>query len=131
MSNRRYAQGSELACSSVLILLRAPMGLQTATLSFLRAAVSERSDCSPAIKANRVQSPAGTLLEFSQMGIATDDAAVHSRIFSHVGIVPDDAACLRVFSVISHFPPRSCIPALLHTHPASPSSARKILFKVC
>ncbi|KAJ8889445.1 hypothetical protein PR048_008944 [Dryococelus australis] len=42
--------------------------------------------------------------------------------FSHVGIVPDDAAGRRVFSVISGFP-RRFIPALIHTHLASTSSA--------
>ncbi|KAJ8871850.1 hypothetical protein PR048_028190 [Dryococelus australis] len=42
--------------------------------------------------------------------------------FSHVGIVSDDAAGWLVFSGISHFP-RPCIPALLHTHLTSPSSA--------
>ncbi|KAJ8881162.1 hypothetical protein PR048_017635 [Dryococelus australis] len=40
----------------------------------------------------------------------------------HVGIVPDDAAGRRVFSKISRFP-HPLIPALLHTHVASPSSA--------
>ncbi|KAJ8898382.1 hypothetical protein PR048_003742 [Dryococelus australis] len=44
--------------------------------------------------------------------------------FSQVGIVPDDAAGLRVFSGISRFP-RSLIPALLHNHLTSPSSALK------
>ncbi|KAJ8870503.1 hypothetical protein PR048_029526 [Dryococelus australis] len=38
-----------------------------------------------------------------------------------VGIVPDNAACWRVFSVISLFP-RPFIPALLHIHLTSPSS---------
>ncbi|KAJ8870201.1 hypothetical protein PR048_029217 [Dryococelus australis] len=42
--------------------------------------------------------------------------------FSHVGIVPDDGAGWRVFSRISRFP-RPFIPALLHTHLASPSSS--------
>ncbi|KAJ8897700.1 hypothetical protein PR048_003050 [Dryococelus australis] len=41
--------------------------------------------------------------------------------FSHVGIVPYDAAGLRVFSGIS-FTPQPCIPALLHTHLATSSS---------
>ncbi|KAJ8883791.1 hypothetical protein PR048_015645 [Dryococelus australis] len=45
--------------------------------------------------------------------------------FSHVGIVPDDAAS-RVFSGISRFP-RPCNSALLRTHPALPSSALKTL----
>ncbi|KAJ8874584.1 hypothetical protein PR048_025450 [Dryococelus australis] len=45
-------------------------------------------------------------------------------VFSHVGIVPDDATCRRVFSGISRFP-RPIISALLHTHLASPSSALK------
>ncbi|KAJ8898379.1 hypothetical protein PR048_003739 [Dryococelus australis] len=44
--------------------------------------------------------------------------------FSHVGIVPDDAAGRRVFSGISRFP-RHCIHALLHTHLTSPSQALK------
>ncbi|KAJ8870573.1 hypothetical protein PR048_029596 [Dryococelus australis] len=35
--------------------------------------------------------------------------------FSHVGIESDDSAGRRVLSGISHFP-RTCIPALLHTH---------------
>ncbi|KAJ8881196.1 hypothetical protein PR048_017669 [Dryococelus australis] len=42
----------------------------------------------------------------------------------HVGIVPDNAADRRVFSVISCFP-RTSIPVLLHTHLASHSSAFK------
>ncbi|KAJ8889276.1 hypothetical protein PR048_008774 [Dryococelus australis] len=41
---------------------------------------------------------------------------------SHVGIVTNDAAGRRVFSVISRFP-RPFTPALLHTHHASPSWA--------
>ncbi|KAJ8880813.1 hypothetical protein PR048_017284 [Dryococelus australis] len=45
-------------------------------------------------------------------------------LFSHVGIVQDDAARQRVFSGISRFP-RPCIPALLHPHPITPSSALK------
>ncbi|KAJ8876970.1 hypothetical protein PR048_021422 [Dryococelus australis] len=44
--------------------------------------------------------------------------------FSPVGIVPDDAAGRLIFSGISRFP-RPFIPALLHTHLASPSSALK------
>ncbi|KAJ8867138.1 hypothetical protein PR048_033002 [Dryococelus australis] len=44
--------------------------------------------------------------------------------FLYVGIVPDDAAGQRIFSGISCFP-CPCIPALLHTHLASPSSALK------
>ncbi|KAJ8885895.1 hypothetical protein PR048_012101 [Dryococelus australis] len=44
--------------------------------------------------------------------------------FSYVGIVPDDAAVRRVLSGISRFP-RPVIPALLHTHLASPSPALK------
>ncbi|KAJ8887788.1 hypothetical protein PR048_014006 [Dryococelus australis] len=44
--------------------------------------------------------------------------------FSHVGIVPGDVADGRVFSGISRFP-RPFIPALLHTHLVSPSSALK------
>ncbi|KAJ8896533.1 hypothetical protein PR048_001877 [Dryococelus australis] len=42
--------------------------------------------------------------------------------FSRVGIVPDDAAGLRVLSRISRFP-RPFIAAPLHTHLAAPSSA--------
>ncbi|KAJ8876012.1 hypothetical protein PR048_023920 [Dryococelus australis] len=44
--------------------------------------------------------------------------------FSHVGIVPDDAAGWQVFTGISRFP-RPCILSLLHTHFSSPSSALK------
>ncbi|KAJ8874885.1 hypothetical protein PR048_022775 [Dryococelus australis] len=44
--------------------------------------------------------------------------------FSHVGIVPYDAADRRVFSGISHFP-RPFVPALLHTYLVSPSSDLK------
>ncbi|KAJ8873407.1 hypothetical protein PR048_024223 [Dryococelus australis] len=42
--------------------------------------------------------------------------------FSHVGIVADDAASRRVFSGICGFP-HPCVPALLHIHIISPSSA--------
>ncbi|KAJ8877615.1 hypothetical protein PR048_022070 [Dryococelus australis] len=46
--------------------------------------------------------------------------------FSHVGIVWDNAAGRWVFSGISRFPPPCpCIPALLHIHITSPSSALK------
>ncbi|KAJ8887568.1 hypothetical protein PR048_013784 [Dryococelus australis] len=45
--------------------------------------------------------------------------------FSQVGIVPDDVTGRQVFSDISRFP-RPSIPALIHTHLASPSSALKI-----
>ncbi|KAJ8878006.1 hypothetical protein PR048_022469 [Dryococelus australis] len=44
--------------------------------------------------------------------------------FSQVGIVPDDAAGRRIISEISCFP-RPCIPALLHSHLISASSALK------
>ncbi|KAJ8869303.1 hypothetical protein PR048_030877 [Dryococelus australis] len=44
--------------------------------------------------------------------------------FPYVVIVPNDVAGRRVFSGISHFP-RLFIPALLHSHLASPSSALK------
>ncbi|KAJ8894413.1 hypothetical protein PR048_007065 [Dryococelus australis] len=47
-----------------------------------------------------------------------------AHVFSHVGIVPDDAAALRVSAGISRFP-HYCISALLHTHLASPSLALK------
>ncbi|KAJ8878289.1 hypothetical protein PR048_018866 [Dryococelus australis] len=45
--------------------------------------------------------------------------------FSHLGVVPDDAAGRRAFSGISRFP-CSCIPALLHAHLTLHSSALKI-----
>ncbi|KAJ8891945.1 hypothetical protein PR048_004505 [Dryococelus australis] len=45
-----------------------------------------------------------------------------TKVNRQVAIVPDDAAGRRVFSGISRFP-RPCIPTLLHTHLASPSSA--------
>ncbi|KAJ8888056.1 hypothetical protein PR048_007542 [Dryococelus australis] len=56
-----------------------------------------------------------------------EPGSVPSRVapgFSHVGIVRNDAACRRVFSVISRFP-GLCIPALPHTRFASPSLALK------
>ncbi|KAJ8897237.1 hypothetical protein PR048_002583 [Dryococelus australis] len=55
-----------------------------ATTTFLGAAVAEQLDCSPPTKTNRVQSPAGSLLDIRK--------------------VPDDAAGLRVFSGNSRFP---------------------------
>ncbi|KAJ8885674.1 hypothetical protein PR048_011872 [Dryococelus australis] len=55
--------------------------------------------------ANRVLFPAGSLPDFS-----------------HMGIVPDDAAGRRIFSGVSRLP-RLCIPALLHTLLTSTSSA--------
>ncbi|KAJ8890641.1 hypothetical protein PR048_010150 [Dryococelus australis] len=62
------------------------------------AVVAERLDCSPLNKANRVQSPAGSFLIF--------------------------ASSRRVYSRISRFP-RPCIPAPLHSHLISHSSALK------
>ncbi|KAJ8895974.1 hypothetical protein PR048_001315 [Dryococelus australis] len=50
----------------------------------------------------------------------------HIPGFSLGGLVLDDATGWRFFSWSSTFP-RPCIPTLLHTHPASPSSALKIL----
>ncbi|KAJ8868735.1 hypothetical protein PR048_030275 [Dryococelus australis] len=46
--------------------------------------------------------------------------------FSHVGIVPDDAAGRWVFSGISSFPPGRFISALLRTHLSSSSAALKV-----
>ncbi|KAJ8893714.1 hypothetical protein PR048_006314 [Dryococelus australis] len=69
-------------------------------VSFIHGAVAaERLDCSPPTKANLVQS-------------------------LPVEIVPDDAAGRQVFSGIYSFP-CPCIPALLHSHNNSPSSALK------
>ncbi|KAJ8897577.1 hypothetical protein PR048_002926 [Dryococelus australis] len=61
------------------------------------AAVAELLTCSPSTEVNRFHPRPG-----------------HSG-FSHVEVVPDDAACLRVFSGISRFP-SPFIPALLYTH---------------
>ncbi|KAJ8865820.1 hypothetical protein PR048_033342 [Dryococelus australis] len=72
------------------------------------AAVAERLDCSPPSKTNRIQSPAGSLR------------------FSHVGIVPDDAAGRWAFSGISRFP-RPCIPVMPHSHLIPLSSVLKTL----
>ncbi|KAJ8895475.1 hypothetical protein PR048_000808 [Dryococelus australis] len=72
----------------------------------LGATVAERLACSPPTKANRVQSPTGSLPGFS-----------------HVGIAPDDAAGWRVFSGIS----RPFTPALLHTHLTHPHRPPKSL----
>ncbi|KAJ8892060.1 hypothetical protein PR048_004634 [Dryococelus australis] len=66
------------------------------------AAVAERLDCSPPTKVNRIQSPAGGPLA--------------------MGIVQDDAASRRAFSVISRFP-HPCILALLQSHIISHSPA--------
>ncbi|KAJ8898006.1 hypothetical protein PR048_003366 [Dryococelus australis] len=64
------------------------------------ATVTEWLACSPPTKANRYQSPAGSLADFYQ-----------------VGIVLDDAAGRRIFSGISRFPrPFIPVPGLLHTH---------------
>ncbi|KAJ8883338.1 hypothetical protein PR048_015181 [Dryococelus australis] len=68
---------------------------------------AERLACSPPTKANRVQTPAGSLPIFA--------------CGNRAGIVPDDAAARWVFSGISPL----FIPALLHTHLATPSSALK------
>ncbi|KAJ8887533.1 hypothetical protein PR048_013749 [Dryococelus australis] len=78
-----------------------------AQLLRIRAAVAERLACSPPTKASRVQS----------QGLVT-------RGFSHVGIVPDDAAGRRVFSGISHFPPPFHSGAAPYSF-RSPSSAVK------
>ncbi|KAJ8880497.1 hypothetical protein PR048_016967 [Dryococelus australis] len=68
---------------------------------------------SPPSQANRVRFPGG-----------------YAPGFSHVGIVPDYVAGRRVFYGTSHFP-RLCIPALLHTHLTSPSSALKTSISPC
>ncbi|KAJ8897070.1 hypothetical protein PR048_002416 [Dryococelus australis] len=69
------------------------------------AVVAEQLACSPPTRANLVQPPAGT------------------PAFSHMRIVPDDAA-RRVFSGTSRIP-HPFIPALLHTDLASPTPALK------
>ncbi|KAJ8898184.1 hypothetical protein PR048_003544 [Dryococelus australis] len=70
---------------------------------------ARRLDCSPPNKASRVQSLAGSL-----------------RIFASGNRAGDDVSGWRAFSAISRFP-RSCIPAPLHSHLISPSSALKPL----
>ncbi|KAJ8875153.1 hypothetical protein PR048_023046 [Dryococelus australis] len=71
------------------------------------ATLVERSDCSPPTKANRVQSPAGSLLIS-----ASGNRAGRCRWSA-------------VFLGSSLFPHAVFIPALLHPHLASPSSAFK------
>ncbi|KAJ8878631.1 hypothetical protein PR048_019214 [Dryococelus australis] len=67
---------------------------------------------------------------FSYIAAPFDGCESHSipgevvSVFSHVADVPDDAAGRRVFSGISRFI-HPCIPSLLHTPLASPSSAPK------
>ncbi|KAJ8865888.1 hypothetical protein PR048_033411 [Dryococelus australis] len=75
-----------------------------------RVAVAGRLHCPPPTKGNRVQSPAGSLPDFSQ-----------------VGIVPDNASGRRVFFFFSGISrlPRPFIPVLLHTHLTSPLSVLK------
>ncbi|KAJ8887997.1 hypothetical protein PR048_007482 [Dryococelus australis] len=68
---------------------------------------AEWLDYSPPTKRNRIQFPSGS--------------AAH---ISYVGIVPHDGAGWRVYSGIFSFY-RPCIPALLHTHLTSSSSALK------
>ncbi|KAJ8875393.1 hypothetical protein PR048_023288 [Dryococelus australis] len=80
-------------------------------------------------------SPVSLALPFRRCSMQTSSALMTSRSgfnpraghsgFSHVGIVPDDFAGRWIFSGISRFP-RPCIPALLHSHFTSPSSALKI-----
>ncbi|KAJ8870119.1 hypothetical protein PR048_029131 [Dryococelus australis] len=78
----------------------------TANVSQCGAAGAKRLAHSPPTKANRMQSPAGS---------------PDFRMWESCR----DAAGLRVFSEISHFP-RASTPTMLHTHLASPSSALKI-----
>ncbi|KAJ8871589.1 hypothetical protein PR048_027915 [Dryococelus australis] len=73
----------------------------------VRTAVADTLACSPPTKANRVESPGRITPEF--------------RIWESY---PNDAAGQRVFTGISRFP-LHCIPALLHSHFTSPSSALK------
>ncbi|KAJ8877839.1 hypothetical protein PR048_022298 [Dryococelus australis] len=60
---------------------------------------------------------------------AAFDSSLVAPGFSHVRIVPNDAAGQQDYSRISRFP-RPCIPALLHAHPAIPSSALKTSIKL-
>ncbi|KAJ8893620.1 hypothetical protein PR048_006220 [Dryococelus australis] len=72
--------------------------------------------------ASRGGTSARTLLSHqSKLGATHGGAALG---FLHVGIVAHDAAGRRVFSGIFLFP-RPCIPALIYTHLALPSSALK------
>ncbi|KAJ8881590.1 hypothetical protein PR048_018075 [Dryococelus australis] len=61
----------------------------------------------------------------SYLGEAGSNPGGVAPRFTHVSNVPKDAARQRVFSGIPRSPHR-CIPAPLHTHPASPSSALEI-----
>ncbi|KAJ8875272.1 hypothetical protein PR048_023167 [Dryococelus australis] len=53
-----------------------------------RAAVAERSDYSPPIWANQVRFPAGPLLDFSHVGIVSDDAAGRRAFFRGTPVSP-------------------------------------------
>ncbi|KAJ8897076.1 hypothetical protein PR048_002422 [Dryococelus australis] len=87
---------------NLVIILTMMIKLYTVLLK-----TTHKLDCSPPIEANRVQSPAGSLTELSQ-----------------VGIVLHDASSRRAFSGIPHFP-RPRIPAPLHSRLISPSSDLK------
>ncbi|KAJ8888690.1 hypothetical protein PR048_008182 [Dryococelus australis] len=85
------------------------LGLPVGILKYNRAVVGGRSSVAVRVLASHQGEP----------GSIPGGAG-----FSHVGIVADDAADQRVFSGITHFP-RPFIPAPLHTHLVSPSSALK------
>ncbi|KAJ8877775.1 hypothetical protein PR048_022231 [Dryococelus australis] len=91
--------------------LRAPDAAGSSLFpNFQGAAVAEWLACFSPTKANRVQSPARSFPELSQVGIVLDDAAVR-----------------RVFSGISRFP-RPCFLALLLSHLISPHIGSQDLF---
>ncbi|KAJ8877591.1 hypothetical protein PR048_022046 [Dryococelus australis] len=81
-----------------------------------------RSASARAIKATPPQASTDSSVEFSKLESRWCIGVTPG--LSHVGIVPDDAASRRVFSGISRSS-RPCIPAPLHIHSASPSSALK------
>ncbi|KAJ8879078.1 hypothetical protein PR048_019684, partial [Dryococelus australis] len=97
---------------------------------------SRAEDCrarpSPA-EASQAPSRPAAQLPFKVLGILHsshqgEPGSIPGRVtpgFSHMGIIPDDAAGRPVFSGTSRFP-NHLIPVLLHNHPQSPSSTLKL-----
>ncbi|KAJ8867688.1 hypothetical protein PR048_031491 [Dryococelus australis] len=117
--HRLYAQGSKLACS-VLVVLRVPMGLSAATLQHRGMQKGQPYVIFITIFLNQIKVQPTPLPHPLQL----PKGRRFTPGFSYVGLAPDDAVDRRVFSVIFRFL-RPCIPALLRTRLASPTSALK------
>ncbi|KAJ8879809.1 hypothetical protein PR048_020417 [Dryococelus australis] len=129
MDDMSFTVGEMCACESQQTLLHVHAQFASSCVAFARQPQFEMGRWEKRPRANSTGEGARARVDDADDDSRGKPGSIYGAVapgFSRVGIVPYDAAGRRVFSGISRFP-GPCIPALLHAHLASSSSALKAL----